>query len=194
MKIVGLTAFAIFFVSGAYALFGGKSGVSSTELNSLSHACLAGWTLIAGILLVVFYRHQSNAVTGTFALVESRKRNRGKWILKGFATVSICAGVVWLTGYGALACASTQLSRPASQQDAVIASARRFNGSRSCSEIEVRLQDGGNHWICARRWAFGEYAPANARCARVGDRAVVAEGSSALGKTLTLLSMNTSGC
>ena len=194
MPIVGLIAFAIFFASGVYALFGGKSGVSSTELNSLSHACLAGWTLVAGILLIALYRRESIAVAGTFALIESRKRNRARWILQGVVAVSVSTGIVWLAGFGAVARASTNLSGPASRHEAVIASPSGFSGALNCIQIEVRLQNGEKHWICVRRRAFGETVPANAACARVGAHAEVAEASTALGKTLALISIDTPDC
>jgi len=195
MSIVGIIACVVFFASGIFALFGGKSGVSSTELNSLSHALLAGWTLVAGVLLIVLYRYEANAVTGTFALVESRKRNRGLWILKGFVFVPMAASVAWLAGYGALARANTCLSGAASRHEAVVTHPGKYiAATASCEEIEVRLEDGATHWICVRRRPWGEHVPANADCAAVGARAEVAETNTALGKTLTLLSIDAPGC
>jgi len=189
MPIVGWTALAIFFSSGLYALYGVKPGTASTALNSLSHAGLAAWALIVGVLLIVFYQRLSDATVGTFDLIELRKRNRRYWIMKGAVGVPMATALAWLAAYGALAHVNTRLPGPTSLQQVVIAVPERYVVGWICREIKVRLQGGDEHWVCTTRWGFGDATPANAACA-AGDRAEVAARTTVLGKTLELLSVD----
>lgn len=194
MRIVGLTALSICFALFFYTWLGGTSGVSSVELNALCHACLALWALVVGVLMIVFYRHESDPVTGSFAWVESRKRNPRKWLLSGFVVVPGGAFLAWLVAYIALATMNTNLPGPTIQIDAEIASPTSYGSyGEWCAITKVRLGNGATHWICTRR-PFGDFVPANARCAAEGSRARVGEVTTALGKTLALLSIDSPAC
>jgi multisubunit Na+/H+ antiporter MnhB subunit len=194
MQIVGWMVSAIVFGSAIFALFGGKAGVSTTDLNSLSQAILAIWALVYFVLLVVFYRYESNAVAGTFDLIELRKRDRRKWVLKGALAAPAGAAVAWIAGYACLGTINTYLPGPSIRHAAVVASVARYIYTWKCQNIKVRLQNGTEEWICNQRGPFGEIAPANAICAGSGDRAEVAEVSTSLGKSLALLSIDAPSC
>jgi hypothetical protein len=195
MPIVGWTACAIFIISGIYAFMGGKPGVATIELNSLAHVCLAVWTLVVSVLLGSLYRHESDAVTGIFALVESRKRNRWRWILNGVVLVPMVAAAAWLALYGGLSRFNTNLAGPVKRRDAVISRVYHLDYGWKCLSVEVRLEDDSEHEICVDTGVFNNnLVPANASCAALGDVAKVVEMHTVLGKTLTLVSIDAPSC
>ena len=170
-------------IAGFYALFGGVEG-SLQSLSTVGHTLLIPWALIGCLGLVRQFRHDSAATTGSFALVELRKRNRARWLAKASASTIIGAAAAWLIGYGALNRLASRLDGPTTAVEATVTSAPKFRRNSKCLDVGVRLAEGEDEWICVQRSFFTPDPPPAARCARVGDLLTLEARETVLGRVL----------
>ncbi|HEV8444594.1 MAG TPA: hypothetical protein VGQ27_14005 [Steroidobacteraceae bacterium] len=176
-----LPVFVAFYFMGFHAWLG--QATIAVSPGAWVAAALVG--LLSLPLTVLGYRRESDAVTGTFQLVELHKREPDRWMLRGLLAV-IVAGV---SSFAFTWWMETELapffSGPAIAGTAEVSLEPYYTYRSGCRrKIGLRLADGRTVHVCIKMGST--VVPPNASCVHLGEIVDVGIRDTPLGQVLTI--------